>query len=204
MNDERDEIDELLETLPVEGASELQMESFVLRQNGVTRWGMLRQALAEVQSRRGELAKTAGPDAPTPASRRRVARLRRELAFYEARARGLARDLELDPKNDESVAALEAESWMVKLARRALIERVCRGVPDTQTVESIMALPAKERDLALGYALTSQNPAAALVALYERGEIVELTDGTFPQLVNRPDVEGDDETAGAPVPHHAD
>lgn len=122
--------------------SEFQMEHFVLRQHGVTPYGMWKQAFREANARAARL------DSDQKAGVKSPPRILEELLFFKQRRYELEADLR--EKHGSLVGdvreMLEAEFFCERLVRSAEIDLCCFGRLSPAVVEAMGALPKAKAD----------------------------------------------------------
>ncbi len=158
------------------GHSRFQIEHFITTRGNWTPWGKLQQALREVRKRRQgetqlhddiELALIERTEVRrtwcfrATSRRRRAVRLRqlrqriddlqqslatnrRELESFEAIARNCS--ALIGPVTPDQRAALEAETWRIRIRAMAAIDVLSRGGISHATLELICAIPPSERE----------------------------------------------------------
>ena len=131
--------------------SEFQMDHFITIRAGGTPWGMYRQALRELDSRKSALlehySKRQSLEMQKNTLDRTIADQEREFKHFYAQAVALKNDLgELTP---ERKAQLERETWLHRLKMKAAIELRTIGRVSEDTMETLLALPKVEREAVL-------------------------------------------------------
>jgi hypothetical protein len=181
------------------GHSAYQIEHFITTRGNWTPWGKLQQALREVRTRRRaraqlcseiELAQIERIETRREwcfretSRRRRAIRLRRlderidelteclaangrALVQFQREARSAA--LEVGPVSSERRAALERETWNVRIRAMAAIDVHARGSLSPATLELLCAIPSVEREaifteIRTGLEAGRENPQQLLLA----------------------------------------
>lgn len=136
-----DKVEAIAAEVPAFGLYRGEAAAFVLRMNHVTRFGMLRQALAEVSTRDRALNSRETRD---PEATKRLERERKMFAEFAVRLHtALSQKYDLaDPEIQDSLAG---KAKVASIVRRGLVELASSGTLSVGTVESMAALKNRHR-----------------------------------------------------------
>lgn len=186
------DIDHMMSLVRFQGMTDFQCDRFVLGQNGLTPWGILKQSLREVDGRRASLHQYDR----TPRRKRGPywardrARVETELLHFEKRAceywgilmQQIGGEDKLTP---ELTWQLDLEFFELRFARMALLEKASAGLVTSGTLDAILSLPRESGRRLMKLIASVDSPPAAIEAAFSEHFPVMVQAGT-PRLEAAP------------------